>query len=261
MAYHYSCQIDYKAMDALHFMCGHCEVRPAISYCLDCKEAFCIACKEEEHAKGSRALHNQFIKIDPKLDGGSYLIDSTELLEINNNRGPAISVDDTENDPTCLELTIETLIKQRDILKSETRTIKGNDKNWKTTKQLMWEQSDEAIRIQKEIAEKERINILLKEHRDEVQVIFNAFDLDQNGTIDEDEMVTVLRSVICAPLTKKEIKLMYKELDEGKKKMFFDISNFQSKNLTHKLIFFFFSTTKKQFFNFSIFQFFNFSIF
>jgi Ca2+-binding EF-hand superfamily protein len=55
----------------------------------------------------------------------------------------------------------------------------------------------------------------LREHRDEIQVIFNAFDLDQNGTIDEDEMVTVLRTVICAPLSKKEIKAMYKELDAG----------------------------------------------
>ena len=221
MAYHYSCQIDYKAMDSLQFMCGNCEVRPAISYCADCKDAFCVACKEEEHAKGSRAMHNMFIKIDSGLNGGTFVIENNELVEMNRSYDGGANGGEEEKialeeDPTHHELTLGTLIKQRDLLQSATRTIKGNDKNWKTTKRLQYEASDEAIRIQKEIAEKERINILLREHRDEIQVIFNAFDLDQNGTIDEDEMVTVLRTVICAPLSKKEIKAMYKELDAGK---------------------------------------------
>ena len=43
--------------------------------------------------------------------------------------------------------------------------------------------------------------------------IFTAFDLDNNGVIDLEEMQTVIRKEICAPLKKSEIRDMYKELD------------------------------------------------
>ena len=207
MAFHYSCQINYKAMDALSFMCGHCEVRPAVTYCLDCDDAFCIACKEEEHTKGARAFHASFIAVDSEKN--SFLIQSDQVAAT----AAAAAAAANSSSSSTADQTMAYLVQIRETLKSTTRTMTGEDKNWKTTVRLNWEQSDEAIRIQNETAEKERINILLKEHKEKVQVIFNAFDLDQNGTIDEDEMVTVFRTVICAPLSKKEIKIMYKELD------------------------------------------------
>jgi len=195
MAFHFSVQIDYKAMDSGSFMCGNCEVRPSISYCTECEDSYCEACVEEEHSKGARALHTGFIKVLATAPG-NFLIDTEELSSI------------------APELDIATLHTTRDALMLATRTVTGSDKNWKTTKQFLWERSDEAIRLAAEAEEKRRIAVLLEENKEEVQQIFEAFDLDHNGTIDEEEMVMVLRKVICAPLSKSEIRSMYKELDK-----------------------------------------------
>ena len=195
MAFHFSIQINYKAMDSMSFMCGNCEVRPAVSYCTDCEDAFCVACKEEEHSKGARALHTHFIHVDA-TPPGTFLIESNEISNI------------------APELDLPSLETQKEFLMNATRTVTGVDPNWKTTKQMLWERSDEAKRLAEEALEKRRIAELLEEHREQVQTIFKAFDLDNNGTIDQDEMIMVFRKVICAPLSKSEIKKMYKELDK-----------------------------------------------
>ena len=93
------------------------------------------------------------------------------------------------------------------------RTVTGEDENWKTTTRLRWEQSDEAKRIAAEAAETKRVEDLLALHLDAVREIFTAFDLDGNGVIDLEEMQTVIRKEICAPLKKSEIRDMYNELD------------------------------------------------
>ena len=77
----------------------------------------------------------------------------------------------------------------------------GTDNNWKTTKQLVWERSDDALRLAAEAEEKRRIDALLDENREEVQRIFEAFDLDHNGAIDEDEMVMVIAHFVRYYLT------------------------------------------------------------
>lgn len=71
----------------------------------------------------------------------------------------------------------------------------------------------EAKRLAEEEAEAKRVANLLAEHFDTVREIFEAFDLDKNGVIDLEEMQTVIRKEICAPLKKSEIRDMYKELD------------------------------------------------
>ena len=195
MAYHFSVQINYKAMNAMAWMCGNCEVRPSISYCTECQDGFCEACIEEEHSKGARALHTNFINVDATAPG-TFTIETDELSTI------------------APELDFESLNVSKTELMQATRTVTGIDANWKTTKQLIWERSDEAKRLAEEDEEKRRIQDLLELHKEEVRVIFNAFDLDNNGTIDEGEMIMVLRKVICAPLSKKEIKKMYQELDK-----------------------------------------------
>ena len=68
MAFHESRQIDYKAMDRGAWMCGNCEVQPAMKYCCDCEDAFCDSCTLEEHMSGSRISHSSFIRIKLKND-------------------------------------------------------------------------------------------------------------------------------------------------------------------------------------------------
>jgi hypothetical protein len=194
MAFHFSIQIDYKAMDSRAWMCGHCEVRPTRTFCCDCNEGYCTPCTMEEHARGTRATHTAFIPIHPH--SGEFVV-TPEVVEA---VGPA-------------QIDLAALMETKKTLMASARTVTGVDPNWKTTNRLAWEASDEAKRLAAEAAEAARVSALLEEHRATVEEIFAAFDLDGNGTIDADEMDTVLRKEICAPLKKSEVRAMYKELD------------------------------------------------
>ena len=187
---HDATPIDYKAFNSKAWMCGMCEVKMARTFCEDCQDAYCAPCMKNHHAKGNRALHTR------------HLFLTRETSEF---------------------MRLESVVKspeKRDALNSmrssfivEHRLAKCNLDNWKTPARIEWEQTEEGKRILAEEQAARRKKFLLDRYREEVQEIFDIFDLDESGTIDSNELYNMLVLEMCVPMKKKEIKQIAKELD------------------------------------------------
>jgi calmodulin len=173
---HESSPIDLFVADTGELLCVHCDVRRISRSCVKCSDSFCEICYVSRHSRGHKAGHQWSDVVEPPLN-------------------PYVSKNVNSLSPKSKKHNISLHVKSyvRDVAKRH---------KWATYNILVQRESDR--KDHEELVTKFKL---------ELRDMFERYDKDGSGSIDRWELMDMIRSELCEPVSENEIDEAMKVID------------------------------------------------